>query len=225
MTIPVATTTLLPRADGSATFIHAGTSIIASVSGPMEVRPRDELPERAFVEVLVRPCVGVAGTKERALESRLSAALTPLIHTTHHPRTLIQLNFQIITTASPATLLSACINAGTLALVDSGCPLKGLLVATTVYLNADGNVVTKDAGRGGSSHVLAFMGDNLVFVESQGRFEESQLEGAVVQGKWECRVENENGEDVGMDGTEKRVGEVVREAVDRKIKRDMRWSE
>lgn len=56
-----ATLSLLPRADGSATFKCGLTSAIASVSGPMEVRPRDELPDKTFIEVIVRPAVGVGG--------------------------------------------------------------------------------------------------------------------------------------------------------------------
>ena len=56
-----ASLSLLPRADGSAAFECGATRIIASVSGPMEVRPRDELPDKAFIEVIVRPAIGVGG--------------------------------------------------------------------------------------------------------------------------------------------------------------------
>jgi exosome complex component RRP46 len=51
----------LHRADGSATFSQNGYTVIGSVNGPIEVQRRDELPEEAAVDVLVRPAAGVAG--------------------------------------------------------------------------------------------------------------------------------------------------------------------
>jgi len=51
----------LDRADGSATFSQNGYSVIGSVNGPIEVTRRDELPEEAAVEVIVRPATGPGG--------------------------------------------------------------------------------------------------------------------------------------------------------------------
>jgi exosome complex component RRP46 len=58
---PTAIFSPLHRADGSATFSQHGYAIICAVNGPMEVSRRDELPESAAVEVMVRPAVGVGG--------------------------------------------------------------------------------------------------------------------------------------------------------------------
>ena len=51
----------LPRADGSANFTSNGYSVIAAVSGPVEVQRRDELPEEAAIDVAIRPAAGVGG--------------------------------------------------------------------------------------------------------------------------------------------------------------------
>lgn len=51
----------LYRTDGSATFNDNGYGIIASVNGPIEVQRRDELPEEAAIDVIVRPAAGVGG--------------------------------------------------------------------------------------------------------------------------------------------------------------------
>jgi exosome complex component RRP46 len=59
MALPSVTLTHLNRADGSATYTHAGYSLIGAVNGPIEVLRRDELPEEATLEVNVRPAVGV----------------------------------------------------------------------------------------------------------------------------------------------------------------------
>lgn len=59
MITPTTSLSFLPRSDGSASFSQGRTSVIASVNGPMEVRIRDELPQEAYVEVIVRPAIGV----------------------------------------------------------------------------------------------------------------------------------------------------------------------
>lgn len=59
---PEAALSLLPKADGSATYSYAGYNITASANGPIEAQRRDEHPYEAFVDVLVRPASGVGGT-------------------------------------------------------------------------------------------------------------------------------------------------------------------
>lgn len=51
----------LHKTDGSATYAHNGFSIIGGVNGPIEVQRRDELPEEAAIDVVVRPAAGVGG--------------------------------------------------------------------------------------------------------------------------------------------------------------------
>lgn len=58
---PAATLSHLHRADGSATFSQNGYTVIGAVNGPIEVQRRDELPEEAAVDVVVRPAAGVGG--------------------------------------------------------------------------------------------------------------------------------------------------------------------
>jgi exosome complex component RRP46 len=49
----------LHRADGSATFTANDYTVLGAVNGPIEVQRRDELPEEAAIEVIVRPASGV----------------------------------------------------------------------------------------------------------------------------------------------------------------------
>ena len=51
--------------DGSASFATGGISILASVNGPLEVQRRDELPDEAAIEVILRPAAGVGGRSMR----------------------------------------------------------------------------------------------------------------------------------------------------------------
>ena len=116
------TTTLLSplnRADGSAEFSKTGYSVVAAVNGPIEVQRRDEIPEEAAVDVVVRPAAGVGGfdqlrillqttkfadvglgLRERHLESIIQNTLRNIILVSAHPRTLIQVTLQIV--SSPA---------------------------------------------------------------------------------------------------------------------------
>jgi exosome complex component RRP46 len=52
----------LHRANGSATFSQNGYKITGAVNGSIEVQRRDELPEEAAIDVIVRPVAGVGGT-------------------------------------------------------------------------------------------------------------------------------------------------------------------
>ena len=58
---PTALLAPLPRADGSAEFSHNGYTVLGAVNGPIEVQRRDELPEEAAIDVIVRPAAGVGG--------------------------------------------------------------------------------------------------------------------------------------------------------------------
>ena len=51
----------LSRADGSASYTSHGISVIGAVNGPIEVQRRDELPEEAAIDVIIRPASGVGG--------------------------------------------------------------------------------------------------------------------------------------------------------------------
>lgn len=59
MSPPVASLSVLHRADGSVSYSHNGYTVIGAINGPIEVQRRDEIPEEAFIEVNIRPAAGV----------------------------------------------------------------------------------------------------------------------------------------------------------------------
>ena len=135
----------LHRADGSATFTSNGYSVVAAVNGPIEVQRRDELPEEAAIDVAIRPAAGVGGkdrcysdhepssmlliyvtgVRERHLESILQSTLRHVILVSAHPRTLIQVTLQIISSNEGS------FNAGDLPLATSVRPVVYNLVRFT----------------------------------------------------------------------------------------------
>jgi len=110
---------------------------LASVSGPIEVRLATEQPSRATFEVNVRPLTSLPGTESKALAASLRGLLTPSIILSRNPRTLIQLVVQSLT-PSPAerfssSIVAACINAASLALLNAGSiPMTGVVCAAAV---------------------------------------------------------------------------------------------
>lgn len=86
-TEPTAILSHLHRADGSATFSQNGYTVIGSVNGPIEVQRRDELPEEAAVDVIVRPAVGVGGALRSTQNYTRLMASSRYARTTHRDDT------------------------------------------------------------------------------------------------------------------------------------------
>ena len=87
---------LLAHADGSARLTSGGTTVLVHVSGPGEVRLRNELIDKAYIEVSFRPAVGVAGTREKLLEHFIKKILDGVVLAALHPRTSISVFVQVI---------------------------------------------------------------------------------------------------------------------------------
>ncbi|PWN46810.1 hypothetical protein IE53DRAFT_372001 [Violaceomyces palustris] len=93
----------LKRSDGSASFSFGNLESLASVNAPVEVRIRDELTDRATLEVLFQPLQGVPGIPTKTFTSSLQTLFSSVLLLHHHPRSLVQLVIQ--TTSSPSLSL------------------------------------------------------------------------------------------------------------------------
>ncbi|KAJ7465026.1 exosome component Rrp46 [Mycena latifolia] len=126
----------LARVDGSARFGFGDTVALASVSGPIEVRLAAENPSLSTFEVLLRPLSNVPATQSKSLAATIRSALIPSLILSQNPRTLIQLVIQALSqtrSKSQDALVSAMINASTLALLNAGSiPMKGVVCAVAV---------------------------------------------------------------------------------------------
>ena len=90
----------LTRADGSSKFAFGSQCSAASVSGPIEVRIRDELTDSATFQVGVTPLDGNTGIATTALAAEIESLYKAVVLLHHYPRSLIQLSVQ--TTSSPS---------------------------------------------------------------------------------------------------------------------------
>ena len=90
----------LARSDASANFSFGPVNVVASVVGPTEVRIRDELTDRATLDIIYQPQHGVAGIPSQALSDSLFTALSSVLLLHHHPRSLIQVVLQTLSSPS-----------------------------------------------------------------------------------------------------------------------------
>lgn len=89
-------TGVLGNADGSAQFSDGNSKVIVTVNGPIEPKIKQELPNMASLEIVVRPSVGVANTRENLLVDKLRSILANLIIRYKYPRQLIQIVVQVL---------------------------------------------------------------------------------------------------------------------------------
>ncbi|WVF70190.1 hypothetical protein IAT40_004978 [Kwoniella sp. CBS 6097] len=97
----------LDRADGSGRYGFGSTAALASCNGPIEVRLREERPDRATFEVSHRPLEGVGATPSRALITTLESIYPPILSLSQHPRSLIQLVVQSLSPSSSSSHYSS----------------------------------------------------------------------------------------------------------------------
>ncbi|XP_067170571.1 exosome complex component RRP46 [Apteryx mantelli] len=143
---------LLSRPDGSAAFIQGDTSVLAGLYGPGEVKGSKELPDQAALEVLLRPKVGLPAVtprlgrgggaqREQLIRRTCEAVLLGALH----PRTAVTLVLQVL--SDIGSLLSCCLNAACLGLLDAGLPLASLFCGVTCALRPDGRLLLDPTAR------------------------------------------------------------------------------
>ncbi|XP_076430445.1 exosome complex component RRP46 isoform X1 [Peromyscus maniculatus bairdii] len=152
---------LLSRPDGSASFLQGDTSVLAGVYGPAEVKVSKEIFNKATLEVILRPKIGLPGVAEKSREQLIRNTCEAVVLGALHPRTSITVVLQVasagkgtcgcVLLASPtedtllnhsdAQLLACCLNAACMALVDAGVPMRALFCGVSCALDSDGNLV------------------------------------------------------------------------------------
>ncbi|KAJ6663838.1 hypothetical protein lerEdw1_009917 [Lerista edwardsae] len=161
---------LLSRPDGSASWMQGDTSVLAGVYGPTEVKVSKEIYDKATLEVLLRTKVGLSGVYERSREQMIKKTCEAVILGTLHPRSSITVVLQVVTDAGSVSLtlpsaqreglvardfpvgtlcslLSSCLNAACMGLMDAGLPMNSLFCGVTCALDAEGNITLDPAAK------------------------------------------------------------------------------
>ncbi|KAF2465266.1 exosome complex exonuclease RRP41 [Lindgomyces ingoldianus] len=133
-------------ADGSSYLEMGNTKILCTATGPAEGRQigqRGGKDNEAKLEVEIN-LAGFSGVDRKRrrvgdkriteLEHTLKSVYASLVLTHLYPHSTITLHLHII--SQDGSLLAACINASTLALIDAGIPMADYLVACTAASSA-----------------------------------------------------------------------------------------
>ncbi|XP_007536651.1 exosome complex component RRP46 [Erinaceus europaeus] len=129
---------LLSRPDGSASFLQGDTSVLAGVYGPAEVKVSKEIFNKATLEVILRPKIGLPGVAEKSRERLIRNTCEAVVLGALHPRTSITMVLQVVSDAG--SLLACCLNAACMALVDAGLPMRALFCGVTCALDSEGTL-------------------------------------------------------------------------------------
>lgn len=127
---------LLGRVDGSCSIQSPEVDIITSVAGPMEAKPRQELPQQVALEILITPPIGPTSTKEKLLEDDLKKILNRVINIYQYPRQMVQVVSQVLKNNDSVAIrqMKYIVNSTYLALIDSGVSLNSSFLAASCIL-------------------------------------------------------------------------------------------
>jgi len=171
---------VLSQPDGSATFSQGRTSVMAAVYGPTEVRFAREQADRATVEVVFKPKVGVGGCAARGTEEVIRGICESVILTSLHPRTAFTIVIQEI--HDEGAMLACCINAVCAALLDACVQLNFLFAAVACSVDDSGRVTVdadkKSELRSVSSATFVFdaKDQNVLAMSADGNMTDDQLQ-------------------------------------------------
>ncbi|XP_053729385.1 exosome complex component RRP46 [Synchiropus splendidus] len=171
---------LLSRPDGSASFIQGDTSVMAGVYGPAEVKVSKEIYDRATMEVLIQPKVGLPSVRERSQEECVRETCEAALLLELHPRSSITLILQVL--HNDGSLLSCCLNAACMALMDAGLPMSHLFCGVTCAIATDGHIITDPtaAQEAESRALMTFAMDsrdsNVMMSSTKGAFSVEELQ-------------------------------------------------
>ncbi|GCC31401.1 exosome complex component RRP46 [Chiloscyllium punctatum] len=130
---------LLSRPDGSACFTQGDTTVLAAVYGPAEVKVSKEIFDKATLDVLLKPKVGLPSVSEKSKEQMIRNTCEATILTALHPRSSITVVLQVI--HDSGSLLACCLNAACMALMDAGLPMKSVFCGVTCVIDSNGDIL------------------------------------------------------------------------------------
>lgn len=171
---------LLSQPDGSASFSHGQTSAMAAVYGPTEVRVAREQADRAVIEVVFKPKVGVGGCSARGTESVIRGVCESVILTSLHPHTAFTVVIQEL--HNEGSMLACCVNAVCSALLDACAPMSCLFAAVACSVDKNGQM-TVDPDRkselssiSSATFVFDAKQQNVLTVSSAGNMTSEQFQ-------------------------------------------------
>lgn len=171
---------ILSRPDGSAMVTQGNTAVIAGVYGPVECKPQRILVDKASIETVYRPKSGLPNVSDRMRETIIKNICEIALLSVLHPRTAISIVFQEL--QDSGGLLSCCVNAACMALMNSGVSMKFLVAAVSCMIDEEDQVKLDPSNKEllGSKANLTFVFDStakrIVASHTTGMFSQDQYQ-------------------------------------------------
>lgn len=143
---------VLDHYDGSSLFVLGNCCVLCGVHVATPVAQQKELVNRCQIIVHLTNITGYQGVHYRSLEELVRNTMESAVEISQYPASMISVNIHILRESE--TLVSSCINAVSLALLDSSVAMNYVPVAigtsfenvgaeeTVIYAGASGNVVS-----------------------------------------------------------------------------------
>ncbi|CAM9432677.1 unnamed protein product [Scytosiphon promiscuus] len=126
---------ILNRADGSARFVQGNTSVLAAVYGPAPAKSvRMERAEGATLDVNFKPESGISTPADAEREALLRRSLEEVVLRSRYPRAVVSVIIQVI--VDDGAVLSAALNAATMALLNAGVEMTGIALSVTCCITS-----------------------------------------------------------------------------------------
>jgi exosome complex component RRP41 len=144
-----------PSADGSSLFSIGRTSVICLISGPHEARrtgPASDTKQVSLDVELSMPGFSSAGDRRRVgkgdrraaeMAYTIQSSFAEVVQAGMYPSSTINITLHVL--SQDGSLLSALINATTLALIDAGIPLRNYLTSCTAGVLSSSTISSKGA--------------------------------------------------------------------------------
>ncbi|CAG5114639.1 unnamed protein product [Candidula unifasciata] len=180
----------LTQPDGSAVFTQGDTTALAAVYGPADVKISKELIDRATVEVIYKPKVGLPRPVDRKLERIIKNTLEAAIMALNHPRSLISIVIQ--ETESLGANLACCVNAACMALLDAAVSMNFMVAAVSAAVTDKGEIIldpvsrVEDEARAVLTFVFDSVDKNIVTVITSGQFSQDEYKKCLYLTKQAC---------------------------------------
>lgn len=135
-----------PSADGSSLVSQGNTTVVCTITGPREARSSTDRNNASIdCEINIAPFAqpdrrtrSRTDKRVQELQTTIASAFQSHVFTHLYPRSNILISLTVL--ALDGGLLSACLNAASLALVDAGVPMPSVLagVSSGVILSVEG---------------------------------------------------------------------------------------
>jgi len=129
----------LQKSDGSVLFQQGETRVACGVCGPAEVQIQREHVDKATLNCVFKPKVGLAGVREKAIEDIVKKTCEQVVLVKLFPRSAIQVVVQLM--HDSGALLSCIINGACMALVHAGVPMRCMVASVCCAITDGGEVV------------------------------------------------------------------------------------